>query len=50
MRLFILYNLQWEIINFLYKNYRKAEGCSSCNIDTSKIILWTLISQKLLLD
>ena len=25
MRLFILYNLQLEIINFLYKNYRKAE-------------------------
>ena len=24
MRLFILYNLQFEIINFLYKNYRKA--------------------------
>ena len=25
MRLFILYNLQLEIINFLYKNLRKAE-------------------------
>ena len=24
MRLFILYNLQLEIINFLYKNYGKA--------------------------
>jgi len=24
MRLFILYNLQLEIINFLYKNLRKA--------------------------
>ena len=24
MRLFILYNLQLEIINFLYKNYRTA--------------------------
>jgi len=26
MRLFILYNLQLEIINFLYENLRKA-GC-----------------------
>ncbi len=25
MRLFILYNLQLEIINFLYKNLRKAK-------------------------
>jgi len=25
MHLFILYNLQLEIINFLYKNLRKAE-------------------------
>jgi len=25
MRLFILYNLQLEIINFLYKNLRKTE-------------------------
>ena len=25
MRLFILHNLQLEIINFLYKNLRKAE-------------------------
>jgi len=25
MRLFILYNLQLEIINFLYKNLRKAD-------------------------
>ena len=28
MRLFILYNLQLEIINFLYKNLRKAERCA----------------------
>ena len=27
MDLFILYNLQLEIINFLYKNLRKAECC-----------------------
>jgi len=29
MRLFIPYNLQLEIINFLYKNLRKAERCTS---------------------
>jgi hypothetical protein len=27
MRLFILYNLQLEISNFLYKNFIKAGGC-----------------------
>ena len=26
MHLFILYNLQLEIVNFLYKNLRKAAG------------------------
>ena len=30
MHLFILYNLQLEIINFLYKNLRKAECCLQC--------------------
>ena len=28
MRLFILYNLQLEIINFLYKNLRKVKCCA----------------------
>ena len=28
MRLFVLYNLQLEIINFLHKNLRKAETVS----------------------
>jgi len=27
MRLFILHNLQLEIINFLYKNYPNAKSC-----------------------
>jgi len=27
MRLFIQYNLQLEIINFLYKNLHKAASC-----------------------
>jgi len=31
MRLFIQYNLQLEIINFLYKNLRKAECCTQAD-------------------
>jgi len=31
MRLFILYNLQLEIFNFLYKNLRKAECCTQAD-------------------
>jgi len=30
MRLFILYNLQLEIINFLYKDLRKAGSYALC--------------------
>ncbi len=31
MRLFILYTLQLKIINFLYKNLRKAECWRNCD-------------------
>ena len=37
MHLFILYNLQSEIINFLYKNLRKAECYRQPLVDSNRI-------------
>ena len=43
MRLFILQNLQLEIINFLYKNLRKAECWLQCcqNIQMNQLLTKT---------
>ena len=38
MRLFLMYNLQLEIINFLYKNLRKAKCCLQVSISPTDIL------------
>ena len=44
MRLFILYNLQLEIINFLYKNLRKASVGGNFMRSLSTILVFFFLS------